>query len=113
MQEDKAFCQFESMEFGWRAAFVLLCRTYYLKYRLQTIRAIITRWAPPQENNTEAYIRHVAERTGIYADEPLDPPSEHPTQWMAIAMAMAIVECGTTNLSPFAMLKGFSLALRQ
>ena len=113
VQQDKEFCQFESMEYGWRAAFVLLCRTYYLKYRLQTIRAIITRWAPPQENNTEAYIRRVAERTGIYADESLDPPSEHPTQWMAIAMAMAIVECGTTNLSPFAMLKGFSLALRQ
>ena len=113
LQEDKAFCQFESMEYGWRAAFVLLCRTYYVKYRLQTIRAIITRWAPPSENNTEAYIRRVTDRTGIYADEPLDAPSEHPSQWMAIAMAMAIVECGTPELSPFPMLKGFSLALRQ
>jgi len=30
---------------------------------------------------------------------------------MMIAMAMAIVECGTANLSPFPMLKGFALAV--
>lgn len=40
------FCQFKSLEYGWRAAFYLLTRTYYHKYRLYTIRTIIRRWAP-------------------------------------------------------------------
>ena len=108
---EKTFCQFYSMEYGWRAAFVILCRTYYGKYGLKTIRDIVTRWAPPKENNTEAYIRRVTDRIGIGPDRVLGSPKEHPTQWMMIAMAMAIVECGTANLSPFRMLKGFALAV--
>ncbi len=108
---DRAFCQFESMAYGWRAAFVILCKTYYGKYKLKTIRALITRWAPPKENNTEAYIRRVTDRIGIAADRELGSPQEHPAQWMMIAMAMAIVECGTTQLDYLSMLKGFALAI--
>lgn len=33
---------------------------------------MISRWAPPVENHTEAYIRAVAADTGIDPDEPLD-----------------------------------------
>ena len=108
---EAVFCQFESMEYGWRAAFVILCKTYYGKYKLKTIRALITRWAPPKENNTEAYIRRVTDRIGIAADRELGSPQEHPAQWMMIAMAMAIVECGTTQLDYLSMLKGWELAL--
>jgi len=110
---EKAFCVFESMAYGWRAAFRLLCHTYYGKYKLKTIRALITRWAPPKENNTEAYIRRVTDRIGIGADKVLGSPQEQPAQWMMIAMAMAIVECGTTQLDYLSMLKGFSLATSQ
>ena len=113
LQEDREFCQFSSMAYGWRAAFVILCKTYYGKYKLKTIRAIITRWAPPKENNTEAYIRRVTDRIGIGADTVLGDPQAHPAQWMMIAMAMAIVECGTTQLDYLSMLKGFSLATSQ
>ena len=113
LQEDREFCQFSSMAYGWRAAFVILCKTYYGKYKLKTIRAIITRWAPPKENNTEAYIRRVTDRIGIGADTVLGSPQEQPAQWMMIAMAMAIVECGTTQLDYLSMLKGFSLATSQ
>ena len=113
LQEDREFCQFETMAYGWRAAFVILCKTYYGKYKLKTIRALITRWAPPKENNTEAYIRRVTDRIGIGADTVLGSPQEQPAQWMMIAMAMAIVECGTTQLDYLSMLKGFSLATSQ
>jgi hypothetical protein len=106
-----AFCVFETMAYGWRAAFRLLCHTYYKKYGLKTIRAIITRWAPPKENDTQYYIRSVAERTGIGADRELGDPQTHPTQWMMIGIAMAIVECGTANQDYLSMLKGFSLAM--
>ena len=57
-QTDASFCQFESLEYGWRAAFYLLTRTYYHKYRLYTIRKIISKWAPPNENLTETYIQN-------------------------------------------------------
>ena len=111
LQEDREFCQFSSMAYGWRAAFVILCKTYYGKYKLKTIRALITRWAPPKENNTEAYIRRVTDRIGIGPDRVLGSPQEHPAQWMMIAMAMAIVECGTTQLDYLSMLKGWELAV--
>ena len=112
-QEDREFFQFSSMAYGWRAAFRLLCHTYYGKYKLRTIRAIINRWAPPKENNTLYYIRSVAERTGISADKELGDPATHPAEWMMIGIAMAIVECGTTQLDYLSMLKGYSLAISQ
>ena len=111
LQEDKAFFQFSEMKWGWRAAFRLLCHTYYGKYKLRTIRDIITRWAPPKENNTEAYIRRVTDRIGIGPDKELGDPQTHPTQWMMIGIAMAIVENGTTNLDYLSMLKGYAMAM--
>ena len=104
-----AFCQFYTMEYGWRAAFVILCRTYYGKYGLKTIRDIVSRWAPAKENNTEAYIRHVSDYTGISPNKVLGSPKEQPTQWLLIGYAMAVVENGKA-LSAVPMLKGFALA---
>jgi len=109
LQEDKEFFQFETIEWGWRAAFVILCKTYYGKYKLRTIRDIVTRWAPPKENNTEAYIRHVSDYTGIGPDRDLGDPQTHPTNWLLIGYAMAVMENGKT-LPPIPMIKGFSLA---
>ena len=57
---DPAFKQFESMPWGYRAIFVLL-DTYRIRHGLDTIRGMISRWAPPSENRTEAYIRAVAD----------------------------------------------------
>ena len=111
LQEDREFFQFTDMKWGWRAAFRQLCHTYYGKYKLRTIRDIIYRWAPPNENGTLAYIRSVAERTGINADSELGDPTTHAAQWLMIGMAMAIVECGTTNQDGLSMLKGYSLAM--
>ena len=68
---DPAFKQFESLAWGYRAVFVLL-HTYRVRHGLRTVRGMISRWAPPVENHTEAYIRAVAADTGIDPDEPLD-----------------------------------------
>lgn len=54
---NKGFCVFTDMIYGYRAAIVLLCN--YQRKGYDTIRKIITRWAPPSENNTEAYISAV------------------------------------------------------
>ena len=109
LQSDAQFVQFESLEWGWRAAFYLLTRTYYHKYRLFTIRAIVTKWAPAIENNTKAYINNVSRLTGIDPDEPLGIPSEKPSRWIALGTAMAIQENGTESLDYFAMLRGWEL----
>ena len=108
-QTDASFCQFETLEYGWRAAFYLLTRTYYHKYRLFTIRAIISKWAPPCENKTEAYINNVCRLTGIGPDEPIGIPSERPARWIALGRAMAIQENGTDSIDDFAMLRGWTL----
>ncbi len=69
---DGAFEQFISMEYGIRALIVTL-RTYIGKHKCDTIRKIINRYAPSVENNTGAYIKAVAVRTGIDTDERLIP----------------------------------------
>lgn len=69
-QTDSAFVQFVSMEYGVRAM-VKILQTYRDKYALNTIRKIIARWAPPNENDTGAYVRAVAEAVGVGPDMPL------------------------------------------
>ena len=108
-QSDPSFCQFETLEYGWRAAFYLLTRTYYHKYRLFTIRAIISKWAPPIENKTEAYIANVSRLTGIGPDEPIGIPTDQPARWIAVGRAMAIQENGTESIDDFAMLNGWNM----
>lgn len=55
---EKGFVVFTSPYWGIRAmAKVLL--NYQLRHGLKTIREFIIRWAPPSENNTEAYVADV------------------------------------------------------
>ena len=109
VQNDRAFVQFKSLEWGWRAAFYLLTRTYYQKYRLCTIRGIVSRWAPQCENDTRAYVENVSRLIGIEPDEPIGIPKERPARWMMVGVAMAIQENGTSSLDYFAMLRGWDL----
>ena len=53
----KGFCTFDTMEHGYRAAFVLLLN--YIKRGFTTPTEIISSWAPASENNTKAYIATV------------------------------------------------------
>ena len=69
---DGRFCRFTTPEHGIRAI-VRVVRTYYTHHNLNTIRGIIDRWAPPIENDTKAYVDHVASRCGVGADQVVDP----------------------------------------
>lgn len=60
---DPAFETFVSMAYGYRALMVTL-RTYITTHRLNTVKDIIYRWAPPIENHTEDYIHRVCSETG-------------------------------------------------
>lgn len=68
---DKSFCQFITPEYGIRAMIIIL-RNYQRKYGLNTVSGIIKRWAPPNENNTQAYINSVAQATGVTPDQRID-----------------------------------------
>lgn len=70
-QTDSQFFVFQSAIYGIRALARTLI-TYQDKHGLNTIEGIIRRWAPDVENNTNAYIRAVAQRTGFEANRPLD-----------------------------------------
>jgi hypothetical protein len=89
--QDRAFKQFESMAHGYRAMFMLLY-TYQKKHGLNTIREMITRYAPPVENHTNAYIDTVAKRSGIDANSRLTATNRD--VMMPIAAAMSFVENG-------------------
>jgi len=65
VQTDPDFVQFESIEMGYRAAFLTL-HTYRMRYRRRTIRQIIERWAPSTENNTGIYLLHVCQWSGMH-----------------------------------------------
>lgn len=70
-QSDTAFCTFVSAAYGIRALARTLI-TYQDKYGLNTINAIIHRWAPPVENNTVSYVNGVSKQTGFDKDGALD-----------------------------------------
>lgn len=63
---DKAFKQFRTMAYGYRAMFVLLY-TYQKRYKRNTIEEMLNTYAPPCENNTNGYITRVAEESGVCA----------------------------------------------
>ena len=70
--------QFTSMTMGYRAAWRIL-ETYYKHCEAQhksfTPRNIIYRWAPPNENDSEAYLRSVCRLTNLAGNEALVRPS--------------------------------------
>lgn len=88
---DPAFRQFETQAWGYRAIFVLL-HTYRVRHGLDTIRGMISRWAPPSENRTDAYIRAVSANTGIGPDQPLD--TRDPAVMIPLAAVISRVENG-------------------
>ncbi len=88
---DTAFRQFESIEWGYRAMFVLL-HTYAKKYGCHTLRQMINRYAPPVENHTDNYIRRVAYATHLSPDE--DISTTDAATMTAVVAAMSEVENG-------------------
>lgn len=87
---DGAFEQFKSMAYGFRAGFVLLRN--YIAQGDNTIRRIISRWAPASENNTANYINIVVGQSGIGADVVIAQTDK--SKLIKIAHAMSAVENG-------------------
>jgi hypothetical protein len=88
--EDKAFKTFISMVYGYRAAFVTLAT--YLSQGLNTIEQIVSRWAPPNENNTGGYIAKVEKYSGVPRNKELTVADG--ADYIMIVSAMSFVENG-------------------
>jgi hypothetical protein len=116
-QTDKSFVQFTTMAYGYRAAWKVL-ESYWKHFKEKreafTVENIIGRWAPPSENDTEAYVRTILRLTGLGGQERMPRP------FMGIAldklgrllMAMTVMECGIAyqEVDEQAIWEGYDLA---
>ena len=66
---DSRFVVFEAPEWGIRAIARVL--KSYRARGVDTLREVITTWAPPTENDTVSYITQVARVTGLSPDDPV------------------------------------------
>lgn len=87
------FEEFTEMRYGLRAGLKLLLR-YYNGYGLHTIRDIITKFAPPTENDTEVYIAYVARQVGVEPDDEIDLNKK--ATLISVAKWMLKMETGKT-----------------
>ena len=87
---DPAFKTFTNMAYGYRAMFVTLGT--YLRQGKNTIEKIVRSWAPPSENNTESYIRHLEQLSGIARNKTLT--SADGEDYIKIVVAMSRIENG-------------------
>jgi hypothetical protein len=88
---DGRFARFNDPNAG-RNAQVALLDTYG-KRGLNTVAAIIGRWAPAQENDTQAYVDFVSKRLGVDPNQPLNMAD--PNVKAALADAIAAQEGGS------------------
>ena len=88
---DPAFKQFTDVEYGYRAIFCII-RTYITRYNLTTVGEILTRWAPPSENNTLGYIKAVCKHTGLADVSTIDPKNSY--QMQRLVRGISYVENG-------------------
>lgn len=90
---DKSFKQFESMAYGYRAIFKIL-KYYSEHYKINTIRWMISRWAPPFDggNDTEAYIKTVCDKVGLGPNDIVNV--ENKNIMVKFVSAISLVENG-------------------
>lgn len=90
VQSDGAFFQFVSPEYGFRAAFKIIKNNWM---KCHTIHSIVSRWAPPTENNTASYIRVVSSHLGLPPQASLGEFDDNPVV-VSLVRVMAYVETG-------------------
>lgn len=104
--DDGAFVTFDSPESGVRALGKNLLS--YGRQGYDSIEKIINRWAPPNENDTQAYIDSVVAATGIPATQSLD--LSDPDTLSSLAQAISFHETGS-RYDPEVYQKGVARAL--
>lgn len=80
------------MAYGFRAVFKLL-HNYNTKYGCRTMKQMIDRFAPPVENDTSAYVTHVAQKSLIDPNSPIN--TKNMDIMVSMVTTMALHENGT------------------
>jgi hypothetical protein len=106
-QTDPAFVTFESPAYGFRAASRLLLN-YQERYGLTSVLAIIGRWAPPSENDTEAYADAVAAEMHVRAGDAIS--LRDGKTLLAMLRAMCSHENGECPYDDATIVSGMKLA---
>ena len=105
-QNDNTFFIFKSPEYGIRALTKILI-TYRKTYDLYNIWGIINRYAPPSENNTEAYKEFLVDETNYAMLQTIPFTIEG---YLPIVKAIIKMENGEQPYNDDTILKGMSLA---
>lgn len=100
--EMKSIATFATPEAGAQAMTDLLQSGIYKGKGINTVSGIITKWAPPSENNTAAYIKFVHDQTGLDVNTVLKP-EDYPK----LQQAMTRFEGGHSGPRAVAMDKHF------
>lgn len=89
--QDRSFCQFKSMAYGYRALIKLL-QNYRRLNGCRTVADFINRWAPLVENNTSGYISRVCRE--MHVPSSYVPDVNDRNTMCAFAAAISQVENG-------------------
>lgn len=87
--QQSGFCVFDTPENGLRAAMINL--KSYRKIGVVTIADIVSRWAPPTENNTQNYIDFVCKKLGANISDEVEQDAQ---SYIALLQVMCIMEIG-------------------
>jgi hypothetical protein len=105
---DPRFVVFTTPEYGIRALATVVLN-YYRKYRLNTVRGIINRWAPTVENDTGAYVDAVSKQCTVSPDDPINP--ENPDCLEQLVRGIIRHENGVIRYDDATIVKGIEMAL--
>jgi hypothetical protein len=104
---DGRFCRFVSHEYGIRALAILL-QSYQDRHGLRTLREIIGRYAPPNENKTDAYVSTVARRMGVGRDATINV--HDPETMRGLVEGIIFVELGGQPYDDATLTEGLRMA---
>lgn len=89
--DSTSFCHFRDMYYGTRALFLNM-NTQITKYNKNTVKDLISVWAPAIENDTNSYIDNVCKGAGVKPNTSLTSITSDKNLYKEIAKQIAIVE---------------------
>lgn len=93
IDRDAEFEEFESFEMGIRAMGRILAS--YRRQGFETVEQVISRWAPPVENDTTSYINSVVNQSGVLAGDKVTKENE--------ARVIAAIIHHENGINPFSL----------
>jgi hypothetical protein len=106
---NKGFEVFSNPEYGYRAAAKNLYK-YNERDNLKSVRDIVSKWAPPNENNTNNYVELVAKDLGVDPDADLGDLRSNPSLTKDLMKSMTKVEGSNNNFNDKHIENGIALA---